>query len=901
MFASSPFALKSLTAAVLLTLGANVLAQDPTPTPTAPHTPEAPAATTATPPAAPNPLAAVMAAAAAPKPFLDVIRGANHLPGFLSLYQKDEKVWIELRPEQLDRPLFMSYNTTNGIGERGIYGSQMGDSQMVFFHKIGNVMQLIAKNTEFGARPGTPQALAVSQAFSDSLLAAVPVASAPHPQSHAILIEANGLLFGDIPAYATRLEYAFRIPFAIDPRNSSFTNIRTDEGFTGLQVSAHYAVPKIAPPPLVLPPVPIPPPPMTLPDPRSMFMGFYYSFMPLPEQPMHPRVADDRIGHFVNTDYDFSDDLAPTTVRHAIQRWRLEKKEPAEALSEPRQPIVYWIDKNVPEKYRQSVTEGVLAWNAAFERIGFKNAIVVKQQTEQDRFDTLDARHASIRWFLGADVGFAIGPSQVDPRTGEILDADIGMSDVFARGARRLISEDSMDTGMPLDGGAAAQAAPFPAGRHAENRCDYMQESAQEMGFAMGVLEARGELEMGSPQAEAVAQAYVRSVIMHEVGHTLGLRHNFRSSTVYSLKQLEDPEFTKKNGMTGSVMDYTPFNLALKGEHQGEYVASTLGPYDYWAIEYAYRPIEADKEKEELARIAGRSNEPQLAFGTDQDASGFSSDPDVNVFDLGSDPLAYFQKRLAISRELWDRVQTRELKPGESYESLRRSFDYGFQQFARTMPVVVKYVGGTTYLRDHAGSGRATFTPVPLPRQRAALQMLTNSLFKTDSFKFTPAIISRLGADHFLFRGRPDISVSGRVLTLQAAALDQLMSDGVAVRLLDSQEKLDDSKKALSLDELYSTLQAAVWSELKTGKEITSMRRNLQREHLKRVTAMLLKPSNLTPADARSLQRENALELQHDIRAAMAKANTRENKAHLSESYETLSQALKASMLRAGA
>jgi hypothetical protein len=311
--------------------------------------------------------------------------------------------------------------------------------------------------------------------------------------------------------------------------------------------------------------------------------------------------------------------------------------------------------------------------------------------------------------------------------------------------------------------------------------------------------------------------------------------------------------------------------------------------------------MEVAQEKAELAKIAARSNEPQLAFGTDQDAGGFNSDPDVNVFDLGSDPLAYFQRRLTMSRELWDRIETRTLKSGESYETLRRGFDYGFQQFARTMPVVVKYVGGVTYLRDHAGTGRATFTPVPLPRQREALRMLTNSLFKSDSFKFTPAMISRLAPDHFATRGRADVSVSQRVLFLQAAALDQLMSDGVAARLLDSQEKLDDRKQALGLEELYSTVQGAVWSELKTGKDISGMRRNLQREHLKRVAATLLRGSPATPADARSLQRENALKLQREIRAAMGKPMSREAKAHLSESYETLSQALRAPMLRVGA
>lgn len=253
-----------------------------------------------------------------------------------------------------------------------------------------------------------------------------------------------------------------------------------------------------------------------------------------------------------------------------------------------------------------------------------------------------------------------------------------------------------------------------------------------------------------------------------------------------------------------------------------------------------------------------------------------------------------------MSRELWDRLQSRELKPGESYESLRRSFDNGFSQFSRTVPVVVKYVGGVTSLRDHAGTGRATFTPVPLARQRAAIEMVTGSLFKADSFQFTPAMVSRLGGDRFEQRGRLDISVASRVLALQALALDQLLSDVVAARLLDSQEKLDDPKKALSMAELYGSVQSAVWSELKTGKEISGMRRNLQREHLKRLSATLLRTAQPLLADARSLQRENALALQRELQAALARPLSRETKAHLAESYETISQALKAAMLRAG-
>ncbi|MFZ6643987.1 zinc-dependent metalloprotease [Undibacterium sp. TC4M20W] len=864
---------------LLCALSEAALAQTP------PATPAAAPATNGT--AAATPAVAPAPAATPPvglRPFKDVIKDAKELKGFFNLYQKDDKVWLEIRPEQFDKPFLFTYNIPNSIGERGLYGSQMGRGYQAVFKKIGNQVQLLAKNTQFYATPGTPQALAVSQAFSDSLLASASVLSTPNSESKGILVDASALLFNDIPGYSTSLEYAYRAMYVLDKANTSFGKLNTDESLAGLFVNAHFMTPRIAASPLVPPPVALPTPPQTTPDPRSFFVGFYFNFSALPTEAMRPRLADDRLGHFVTTSYDFTEDLKPKTSRYYVNRWRLEKQDPTAALSEPKQPIVYWLDKNVPEKYRKSITEGVLEWNKAFEKIGFKNAVVVKQQTEKDAFDTMDSRHASIRWFVGADVGFAIGPSRVDERSGEILDADIGMSDVFARGARRMIGEDAQTHAL-----------------HAQGDCDFAHEASMEMGFVMDLLDARGEMEMDSPKAEALAQAYVKDVIMHEIGHTLGLRHNFRSSTIYTLKQLQDPAFTKVNGMAGSVMDYVPFNLATKGEPQGEYVMSSLGPYDYWAIEYAYKPIDADKEKDELTRIASRSTEPLLAYGTDEDSAGtMVSDPDVNVFDLGSDPLVYIQKRLTISRELWDRLQTRQLKTGDSYETLRRSFEYGFGQFARTVPLATKYVGGTTFLRDHAGTGRATFTPIAVERQRQALKLVSDSLFTAKSFVFTPELLSRLGVDHFQRASRNDVSISARLLSLQTGALDQLMSDLVAQRMLNNAEKLRDPKKVLSLHELYGNLQSNIWSELSSGTDISSARRNLQREHLKRLSNALLKPSATAPADARSLQREQANQLLVAIRGAVGKPMSPESRAHLSESLATLNEVLKASLVRAG-
>lgn len=850
----------------------------------------------ATPGAAPG-AAAARPEAGAPRPFADVIRDAKVDDGYFPIWRKDEKVWIEVPADRFGQPFLLTAGISSSVGERGLYGGQMGNGWMVELRRIGNTVQLVAKNTDFVASGDPALARTVRQSFSDSLLGAAPVASAEHPQRKSVLVDASFLL-SDMVSYSTLLESAYRLPYSLDRGNSWFESARSDARSATLSANLHFVTPRIPAPPLVRPPVPVPTPPTTTPDPRSLFVGVVYSLQALPQQPMRPRAADPRLGHFTDAYTDYGLEMKPNLRVHHVARWRLEKKDPSAALSEPVQPITYWLDRNIPQRYRASVEAGVLEWNKAFERIGFKNAIVVKQQPDDADFDTLDASHASIRWFVGSDVGFARGPSVRDPRTGEILDADIAMSDVFARGARRVASEDlgSMPTRLTALGGTLGH-------RH-DAFCDFAEQSADEAAFAFDLLEARADLAPDSPQVEALVQAYVKDVIMHEVGHTLGLKHNFKASTTVNRNQLQDKTYTAANGVVSSVMDYTPFNIALANERQGDYVTPTLGAYDYWAIEYAYKPFAAEQEPQELGRIAARSTEPQLAYADDSDADagpGGGIDPYTNRFDLGNEPLEWYRKRFALSRELWDRVQARGARPGDDPQRERRVLASGFRQLRDIPQLTAKYVGGMVVQRDLPGTtGRPTYKPVDPARQREALRFLADNVFSVDSFRFRPEFLASLSPDFNEWeRGQP-VSIPTLVLGLQTQALDRLMTAGTAQRVLDLPAYLSARERpgALTLNEVYGTLQSSIWRELKQGGEIDGMRRNLQRQHLKRVQALLTKPSDL-PADAMSLVRMQATELQGQLKASAGRTGlSPETRAHLQESLSTLSEALRATMVR---
>ena len=862
-----------------------------------------------------------------PPPFATVIKDARRIDGPLTMWQKEDKVWFELMPLQFGQPFLLSPKIKSGISDAWVLGGLMampingaGGVQVVEFTRVHNQVRLQARNTDVVAKAGTPEARAVADSYSHSLLGAVPVASQPHPDRKSVLIEANGLFLNDMLGIGMMLQRGLRQGYGLDRSNSLITAVRASPLASIIETQNHFYTGSIATPAAGAPPgFPVPVIPRFLPDSRSLLVGLHFSLAPLPEQPMATRRADPRLGMFTTTVLDFSDDLQFSPRQRFIDRWRLEKKDLAAELSDPVKPIAFWIDRNVPLAYRETVRAAILEWNRAFEKIGIRGAITVEQQPDDAKFDTLDFGIASVRWMMNADPVFgAIGPSHVDPRTGEILDADIafeGMSARSLRGLRAQVLPGSSSTGSA--NGAPFELVPtWPAGGAVPPelmRCMHGALAAEQLSYALDVLEARGELEPDSPLAQQFVLDYVKDAIMHEVGHALGLRHNFRASRAYTEAQLSDPEFTRAFGTTGSVMEYNAVNLPRPGKTGGVPFQTTIGPYDYWAIEYAYKPMPAGTtpaaERAELQRIAARSSEPLLAFGTDEDIF-FGLDPETIQLDLGSDPVAFAAKRLEIARDLFQRQETRELSPQRDYAVLRRSLGFALSDVTRAMGVLARQIGGVRTLRDFPGSGRDPLQPVAAKVQRESLDLMARAVLARDGLQITPALQRRLAPD-YLDRaessgGPTDFAVPQRLFELQRAVLAYLMSDGLAARVLDSVGKFDKPSEAFQLGELYQRLSDDVWSELGSNGvlPIAPARRDLQREYVNRMAFAVLRPSPGARADARGLARVHTRALLAHLEAAerkvgkAGKATDAETRAHLADSIDTLRQALAASLQR---
>jgi hypothetical protein len=835
------------------------------------------------------------------KPFDEVVKDMEVLKGLFTFYRKaeDNRILMEILPEQLDQTFLFAATVDQSVGERGLYAAQMGGHFPFRFRKVGKNIQWIIKNPSFTADAGTPAARATARSFPDGILGSARVKSKAHLERKSWLIDISDLVVGDLPGFANALKEIYKpSEYGFDRSNSSVASVKPFPENVLVEVWLHYisSNPKT--------------PSATLPDTRSIPLVLKYEFSGLRETGYKPRLADDRVGYFLNVQQDFTSDHPSSPYVRYVHRWHLEKSDPNAKPSPPKQPIVFWLENAIPVEYRDWMKDGVLLWNKAFEKIGFAGAIVVKQMPDDADWDPADTRYNTIRWFAGVDATFAIGPSRANPFTGQIYDADIGFSEGIIRSVRRS-GEELL---APVFPPSQRQQLPLPAWwtRDGGGYCDYADGLAQQAAFGMNVLEARGVL---SPEVERkLMRQFIIEVTAHEVGHTLGLRHNFRGSTILKPDELNDVSKTETIGQSASVMDYNPIIIAGKGEKQGDFVPVTLGPYDFWAIEYAYKPVDGD-EKAELARMASHGADPMLPYSTDEDALGTYSasaiDPLVNQFDASSDPLAYFRKRFEIVGELWSSMEEKLAKPGEGYQVLRRALGRGLNEYYRGILTSSKFIGGVYHHRDHVGdpNGRVPFEPVPAEKQREAMELLRNYAFKEGNFSLPSSLLNKLaierlpalgGLDGLFNTQRIDYPWHDSVLNLQKSVIDRLFNPVTLARIQDNELRFAPNQTPFTMAEMFSGLDSAIWSELDSrAARISSLRRNLQREHLKYLIRLALRPGqSALPEDATTLARASLTALQtkiHDVLSS-GKVTDSTSNAHLQETDDRITSALQAQM-----
>jgi hypothetical protein len=507
-----------------------------------------------------------------------------------------------------------------------------------------------------------------------------------------------------------------------------------------------------------------------------------HSFIAMPNNNFVPRKDDPRIGYFTQEVNDQTS-ISPVPYKDMINRWHLVKKDPTAAISDPVEPLVYWIENTTPLEYRQAIFDAGTRWNEAFEKAGFSNALIMKIMPDTAKWDPADIHYNVIRWVASSQPSYgAIGPSFVNPRTGQILGTDITVE--WFSGSATPINDEL------FNGNATAPAEMQIPHMKTKDYCTLATELKAQYTAGLTTLELNGASDI---EIKEMHKQFLNYLIMHEMGHTLGLNHNMKSSQMLSPAEVNNTAITHKIGLMGSVMDYPAINIALDKSKQGDYYTTKAGPYDLWAIEYGYTPFNAEEEEAGLAKIVSRSTDPKLAFGNDGDdmrAPGSGIDPRVNVNDFTNDAIGYAEERFKIVNNLMGKLVSKYSKPGKSYAELRARYGSLLSQRRNMIAAASRYVGGIYVDRSTPEQKSATkpYTPVPLAIQKKAMTTLGKYVFAPNAYEADAQVFPYLQLQRRGFnQGRgEDFKVTATLNALSTSALDQILHPNTLQRITNT-------------------------------------------------------------------------------------------------------------------
>ena len=768
--------------------------------------------------------------------FEKAIAKSDSLGGLFTVYRDttDGSLKMALDTSQIGEEYIYFTHTVDGVLEAGTFRGNYRDNAVFKVRRHYDQIEFVEVNTNFHFNGESALTRASDANVSPSVLHVEKIV-AEHDSTGQILIEADNLFLTESLTQVKPSPFPGQPPTAFSLGRQSKEKSKID-GVHNYPKNTDVVVDYVFENPR-----PINPGSDAVTDARNVTITLRHSLIEVPENDFEPRFSDPRIGFFTQQKDDLTSTSA-TPYHDLINRWHLEKKNPDAELSEPVEPITWWIENTTPERIRPIIRDAVLEWNTAFREAGFKNAIEVKVQPDTASWDAGDIRYNVLRWTSSPTPPFSgYGPSFVNPHTGQILGADVMLEYAFLTNqvAQNKLFEEA---GLPLQ---SAANVPENLPKHACTLPSFLHtntlfgKAALETAAADPSPAQNGPSDLNGELTQLMEEA-LHFLALHEVGHTLGLQHNMKSSQLHSADAVHDASVTRDEGLVGSVMDYPAVNVAPPGTDQGQYYTTRPGPYDEWAVEYGYTP---DASEQELDAILSRSTEPDLAFGNDADdmrAPGKAINPRVMVGDMSNDALNYAENRMQLVGDLMDGLLEKYEDPGQSYEELRNAFFAASGQHAQMAAVASRYVGGVYVDRALIGQDGATepYRPVPLDKQKRALNLLSQHLFAPDAFEIIPNELYRHLQPQrrgFNFFGESeDPKIHARVLGIQESVLAHLLHPNVLERMTDTRLYGNEYALATYMEDLTNDVFAA-----DANGNVNTFRQNLQVAYVESLAAVV--------------------------------------------------------------